>query len=119
MALEIKINLNDYVWVELTDYGWECIRDYFTNLYSNVPTYSQEVVEKSVNMYKRATKQYWVDRIGGEKIALTKFQLHDMMHLLGPKTYMGNTNCINNNTIYFTIDNFIEDYEAQNTESNS
>ena len=71
MALEVNINLNDYVWVELTDYGWECIRDYFTNLYSNVPTYIQEVVEKSVNMYKRETKQYWVDRVGGEKIALT------------------------------------------------
>lgn len=119
MALEVKINLNDYVWVELTDYGWEVIREYYTNLFSNVPQYSQDVVEKFVNGYKKVTKQYWVDCIGGEKIALTKFQLHDMMHLLGPKTYMGNTNCINNNTIYFTIDNFIEDYEAQNTESNS
>ncbi len=115
MALEVKINLNDYVWVELTDYGWETIRNYFEELFSNVPTYSQEVAEKSVNMYKKTTKQYWIDRVGGEKIALTKFQLYDMMHLLGPKTYMGNTNCINKNTVYFTIDNFIEAYEGENT----
>ena len=119
MALEIKINLNDYVWAELTDYGWESIRDYFTKLYSNVPTYSQEMVEKSVNLYMKETKQYWVDRVGGDKIALTKFQLHDMMHLLGPNTYCGNKNCINNNTLYFTINNFIEVYEGENTKSNS
>jgi len=115
MALEVKINLNDYVWVELTDYGWEVIREYYVNLFGNVPTYSQEVAEKSVNMYKKATKQYWVDRVGGEKIALTKFQLHVMMNLLGPKTYCGNKSCINNNTVYFTIDNFIEAYEGENT----
>lgn len=108
MALEVKINLNDYVWVELTDYGWEVIKDYYANLFSNVPTYSQEVVEKSVNMYKKETKQYWVDGVGKNKIALTRFQLHDLMHLLGPKTYTGNETCINNNTVYFTIDDFIE-----------
>lgn len=119
MALEVKINLNDYVWAELTDYGWEVIKNYYTNLFSNVPTYSQEVVEKSVNMYKKETKQYWVDGVGGEKIALTRFQLHDMIHLLGPKTYVGNTSCINKNTIYFTVDNFIEDYETEDTQSNS
>lgn len=118
MALEIKINLNDYVWVELTDYGWETIRNYFEELFKGVP-FNGYTVDDYVNGYKKVTKQYWVDRIGGEKIALTKFQLHDMMHLLGPKTYMGNTNCINNNTIYFTIDNFIEDYEVKDTESNS
>lgn len=119
MALEVKINLNDYVWAELTDYGWESIREYFTKLFCNVPTYSQNIIDKSVESYKKETKQYWVNKVGGEKIALTKFQLHDMMHLLGPNTYMGNTNCINNNTIYFTIDNFIEDYETEDTQSNS
>lgn len=22
------MNINDYVWIEVTDYGWECIEDY-------------------------------------------------------------------------------------------
>ena len=118
MALEVKINLNDYVWAELTDYGWEVIKKYYTNLFSNVPSYSQ-VVENSVNLYKKATKKYWVDRVGGEKISLTRFQLHEIMHLLGDNLYCGNTNCINKNTIYFTIDNFIEAYDDENDKSNS
>ena len=117
MALEVKINLNDYVWVELTDYGWETIRNYFEELFKGVP-FNGYTVDDYVNGYKKVTKEYWVDRVGGEKISLTKFQLHDLMHLLGPKTYMGNATCINNNTIYFTIDNFIEDYESKDPKSN-
>ena len=119
MALEVKVNLNDYVWAELTDYGWETIRNYFEELFSCVPGNNPHLVNRSLDIYKRETKQYWVDKVGGEKISLTKFQIHDLMHLLGPKTYMGNNNCINNNTLYFTIDNFIEDYENKDTESNS
>lgn len=117
MALNVNINLNDYVWVELTDYGWETIRNYFEELFKMFP--NGYTVDYYVNGYKKVTKEYWVDRVGGEKLTLTKFQIHDLMHLLGPKTYMGNTNCINKNTLYFTVDNFIEHYETEDTQSDS
>ncbi|MBQ3944144.1 MAG: hypothetical protein II670_00845 [Alphaproteobacteria bacterium] len=119
MALEIKVNLNDDVWVELTDYGWETIESYFDNLFSYVPGNNSRLIEDSMNLYKRETKQYWVDKVGGEKIFLTKFQIHDLMNLLGPKTCTGNTSCIKDNTLYFTISNFIESYETEDTQSDS
>ena len=119
MALEIKINLNDCVWVELTDYGWKVIRDYYIDLFKNVPNFDMKKIDEYVEMYVKHTKRYWLGNIGGEMVKLTEFQLHDMMHMLGPKMYMGNTNCINKNTLYFTIDNFIEDYENKDTQSDS
>lgn len=119
MALEVKINLNDYVWVELTDYGWKVIRDYYIDLFKNVPGFNMKTIDEYVEYYVKKTKRYWVDKIGGESLKLTEFQIHDLMHLLGPKTYMGNTTCINKNTLYFTVDNFIEDYETEDTQSDS
>jgi len=50
MALEVKINLNDYVWAELTDYGWETIRNYFEELFKMFP--NGYTVDDYVNGYK-------------------------------------------------------------------
>lgn len=97
-----SFNINDNVWVELNDYGWQCIRDYFVNLFSLVP---ETDIDQHVALYKNRTKTYVEN---GEKINLTKFQMHELMHMLGSKCYVGANNVIKNNRIRLSVDGLEE-----------
>ena len=93
------VNVNDTVWVCITEYGWKSIRDYYQDLFSCV-YYRGMDIDTMVNMHKLKTSEKVVD---GEKKIMTEFQLHEVMNLLGPKMYCGAEQVIENNRIYFDL----------------
>ena len=93
--MRAHINLNDYVWVELNDYGWECIEKHYRELFN------QQDVSEFVDLFKSRTSEQWVD--GGKKL-VTEMQLHELMNLLGNKMYCGGNSVIVNNNVYLTVD---------------
>lgn len=97
------INLNEYVWVELTEYGWQSLISYFENLFAGSYAFAKNVysISEYVDMYKKETVPHTID--GVEKM-LTRFQLHDFMKTLGSKMFPGNKNVIEGNNLYFCLE---------------
>ena len=58
-----KINLNDIVYVELNEHGWELIRKYYEDLYPIFMREFHNEVENSVAMHKRHIKSMVVEGI--------------------------------------------------------
>lgn len=109
MALNININLNDYIWVELNNVGWDIIRKFYDRLYDNYHINNkEELINNSVNRHKDNTKTYIKDITTKETVTLTEYQLHEFMNIFGEHLYNGCTTPIVNNTLYLTIDGFIE-----------
>jgi hypothetical protein len=109
MALELKMNVNDNVWVELTEDGWNAIRNYYTDLFNTIPGDMLKGVylDNCIGIHKDRTKKY-KDCHSKDIVSLTQFQMHELMHIFGDVTYIGQPNMFVDNTIYLTIDNFIE-----------
>lgn len=109
MAIEIKMNLNDSVWVELTQYGWDCIETHYRNLFEKVNQVwdVEKHVSDSVAFYRNRTEKYLINGIE-EPVTLTEFQLHELMNILGQYTWCGNNLVINNNAVYLSVGNFIK-----------
>ena len=98
-----KINLNDYVYVELTDYGWKTLTCYYEKLFNEGYAFVKQPykIEDYVNTYKRETALYTID---GVERALTGFQLNDFMQKFGDRCYLGGENIIVGNDVYFEED---------------
>ncbi len=98
-----KVNLNDYVWVELTEYGWQCLMSYYEKLFGVTYGFRQAgfPVSDYVEMHKKETAPHAID---GVERMLTRFQLHDFMNKLGSKMYNGNKNVIEENNLYFCLE---------------
>ena len=93
LALD-SINLNATVFVEITDFGWNTIREYYQWLLQ------RKDVEEFLDVLKENTHTY----VGGEPIKerkLTEMQLHEVANLMGSKMYVGAEPCIEGNQIYF------------------
>jgi hypothetical protein len=97
------ININEYVWVELTDYGWQCLTSYYERLFAGTYAFRQAgfSVSDYVDMHKKETAPHTID---GIERMLTRFQLHDFMNTLGSKMYNGNKNVIEGNNLYFCLE---------------
>ena len=97
------ININEYVWVELTEYGWQSLASYFEKLFSGCYPFRKESysVEDYVGMYKKKTTPHTID---GVERMLTRFQLHDFMLTLGCKMFPGNKNIIVDNNLFYGLE---------------
>lgn len=97
------ININEYVWVELTEYGWQSLVDYYEKLFAGTYAFRSGgfSVSDYVEMYKKETAPYTID---GVERMLTRFQLHDFMCKLGGKMFPGNKNVIEGNNLYFCLE---------------
>ena len=93
-----KINLNDIVYVELNEHGWELIRKYYEDLYPIFMREFHNEVENSVAMHKRHIKSMVVE---GEERQMTEFQLHEFMNIFGKSAYCGAENFVVNNNVFF------------------
>ena len=103
-----SVNLNATVFVELTDFGWNTIREYYQRLWGC------EDVEKCLDAHRRNTHTY----VGGEPIMerkLTEIQLHEVANMLGAKMYVGEEPCIVGNQIYFMPENQFWKREEKDT----
>lgn len=87
-----KINLNDCIWAEVTDYGWACIFEHYEELFGNV-----EDALKGVQLYRDKTQKKVVE---GKERNLTEFQIHSFMNLFGKKAYNGGKNFVTDCSIY-------------------
>lgn len=98
-----KINLNDYVWVELNENGWKHLESYYKKLFSGVYAFAKGTysVQDYVEEYKKETEQYVID---GVERMLTRFQLYDFMNHFGDKMYMGADNVVACNNLYFDLE---------------
>ena len=95
------INMNDMVYVELTETGWGIIKSYYANVYRNYGIIAETYVSQGVEMYRRYTNKYLVDRWR----ELTRFQLHELMLIFGGHCVVGGTNdFFKGNTVYLSID---------------
>ena len=93
-----SVNLNSTVFVEITDFGWNAIREYYRNLFQI------NEVEAMLERLKRNTHTY----VGGQPIKerkLTEMQLHEVANMMGNKMYVGAEACIEGNQIYFIPEN--------------
>ena len=70
-----SINLNYSVYVEVTERGWQSMRDYYNSIFQG-----RMDVEPYIEMKKNDTEEYV---IGGEKKMLTQFQIHELMQVFG------------------------------------
>ena len=96
------VNVNEYVWVEITDYGWDVLEKFYYNLF-NLPGIQhpvQKIIDEQIAIHKKHTKEHIVN---GEKINLTEMQLHEFMNIFGSKMYCGAVPVITNNNIYFNV----------------
>jgi hypothetical protein len=76
-AMELySINLNRSVYTEVTERGWQSMRNYYNNIFQGLID-----VEPYIEMKKRNDTEEYV--IGGEKKMLTKFQIHELMQVFG------------------------------------
>lgn len=97
------INLNNNVWVELTEYGWQSLASYYENLFVGSYVFAKNAysISEYVDMYKKETAMHTID--GVEKM-LTRFQLHDFMKIFGSKMYVGNKNVVAYNNLYYGLE---------------
>ena len=97
------VNLNDYVWAELTEYGWQCLTSYYERLFAGTYAFRQTgfSVSDYVEFHKKETAPHTID---GVERMLTRFQLHDFMLKLGNAMYVGNKNVVENNSLYFNLE---------------
>lgn len=94
-----KVNLNDYVWAELTEYGWKCLEYYYEKtLYPFAEGFKPG---DYLATHKKNTALHTID---GVERALTRFQWHEFMLLLGSTMYVGNTNVVEGNNLYFNLE---------------
>ena len=98
-----NVNLNDYVWAELTEYGWQSLASYYEKLFSGCYPFAKETysVEDYVEMYKKETAPHTID---GVERMLTRFQLHDFMCKLGDKITFGSKNVIVGNNLFYGLE---------------
>ena len=98
-----KINLNEFVWVELTEYGWQCLTSYYERLFVGTYAFRQAgfSVSDYVEMHKKETATHTID---GVERMLTRFQLHDFMCKLGGEMIPGNKNVIVNNNLFYGLE---------------
>lgn len=97
------ININEYVWVELTEYGWQSLAFYYKKLFSGCYPFAKEYysVEDYVEMYKKETAPHTID---GVERTLTRFQLHDFMLKFGNELFLGNKNVIVDNNLFYGLE---------------
>lgn len=97
------INLNNDVWVELTEYGWQSLIDYYEKFFAGSYVFAKNTysISEFVDSYKKQTALYTID---GVERMLTRFQLHDFMQTLGSKIYPGAKNVVENNNLYFDLE---------------
>ena len=97
------INLNEHVWVELTENGWQSLIDYYEKLFAGSDTFAKNAysISEFVDSYKRQTAPHTID---GVERMLTRFQLHDLMLKLGDKMFPGAKNVVENNNLYFDLE---------------
>lgn len=107
-----SININDNVWVEVTDYGWQCLRNHYIDLFKPVGCVN---IDEYVELHKKKTKAYMEN---GERINLTRFQLHELMNIFGSKCYVGANQTIKNNKIYFSLEGLSEFTETVGQQKN-
>lgn len=93
-----KINLNDYVYVELNEHGWELIEKFYRDLFPVFVKDYTEMVENAIAMHKKHTQSMNVE---GEERPMTEFQLHEFMNIFGKSAYCGGEQFIVNNNVFF------------------
>lgn len=84
-----EFNMNDYVYVELTEEGWRLLRNYHSNL-----------CERAFDDWwkKECTKKYVVN---GEEKMLTEMQLHAAIRTFGPMSGLAFHEPFKNCRVYF------------------
>ena len=80
---EIKFNINHYVKVKITDYGYSVWVDDI-NSYSSEPLTTESILKL---------------RDRADEYGYTGFQMHVLMNLFGKHLYLGNKICFNPNII--------------------
>ncbi len=91
------ININEDIWVELNELGWKYMKVYFEDLFL---IDSRVNINEYINLYKKETRYH---DINGEHKKLTKFMLHDFMHIFGKHLYVGCDQFIVENMIYMDL----------------
>ena len=97
--MEANINLNDFVCVELTDYGWECIENYCRDVLGR----ADADISPYINALKNNTKERHTAK---GKRNLTEFQLHEIMNIFGKHAYNGGKTFFKDNEIYLSFMNY-------------
>jgi hypothetical protein len=97
------ININEYVWAELTEYGWQSLASYYEKLFSGCYPFAKGScsVEDCVDLYKKETISHTID---GVERMLTRFQLHDFMCTFGDKITFGSKNVIVDNNLFYGLE---------------
>lgn len=100
---KIYVNLNDYIFVEVTDYGWQRAEEYHSKLCNDA-----EHGRRYVEMMKSRTKDYMT--LDGKR-RLTAMQLHEFMNTFGHLAYPGGENFIKSNQVFldFQVNEIKED----------
>ena len=85
--MKMTININDYVWVQLTDIGKQVYYDFY-------------------DYYDRLSmSSFGAPELKEDKDGYSAFQIWEFMQIFGPKTYMGMVGTpIKNNNIQFRGD---------------
>lgn len=83
---KVCISLNDYVFVEVTDYGWERAEEYHSKLCNDA-----EHGRRYVEMMKSHTKDYMT--LEGRR-RLTAMQFREFLNTFGHLAYLGGENFI-------------------------
>ena len=100
---KISVNLNDYIFVEVTDYGWRRAEEYHSKVCNDA-----EHGRRYVEIMKSHTKDYMT---ADGKRRLTAMQIHEFMNTFGHLAYCGGQNFIKDNECFleFQVQEIKED----------
>lgn len=96
--MQANINLNDFVYVELTDYGWECVREHYRRVLG-----ADADIEPYIKILKKRAEKRFTAK-GRRKV--TPLQLHEFMRYFGQYAYCGGKDFIRDNEVYLSFGEF-------------
>jgi len=76
--MEFKANFNDIIEVELTEYGFEVLTDYYNSFHKINPTVFKKVTVDEIKARYRSV------------YGKTKFRVWEFMEIFGKELYLGN-----------------------------
>jgi|GEM_PF-1109703 len=79
--MKASVNVNDHVWVRLTTFGEQVLREDVEEAYRNMVNKT----ERDKNVDSAISKLYETTQ------GWTRFHLHDLMRIFGKTMYMGST----------------------------
>lgn len=73
------MNMNDYCWVKLTDFGWQVHAEFYENLDLDPERYKAILLDDSTYQAEHH----------GQAPGWVRFQIYEMAHIFGPWMYNG------------------------------